>query len=155
MIRKAQIADAEQIHQVVSQFAQKSVMLPRSLNSIYEHIRDFWVAIDEEAGNVAGCAALQVVGWENLAEIRSLSVGENYQKHGFGKLLVDQCMDEAKDLGVKRVFALTFVPDFFYRCGFEQIDKGKLPHKIWSDCIDCPFFPNCKEIAVIKELPSE
>ncbi len=150
MIRKAFLSDAETIQKLVAQFSQKGVMLPRSLNSVYEHIRDFWVI--EENKNVVGCAALHVVGWNGLAEIRSLSVDEKSQKKGMGKNLVERCIDEAKEIGIKRVFALTFVPDFFDKNGFHKIEKETLPHKIWSDCIDCPYFPDCKEIAMIKEL---
>lgn len=147
-LRKATIKDAEVIHKLVSHFAGKGIMLPRSLNSVYESIRDFWVAEDEGAREVLACVALHVIGWEGLAEVRSLSVKEDTQKTGYGKLLVEKCIEEAKELGIKRLFALTFVPDFFLHLGFNEIDKNELPHKIWSDCIDCPFFPDCKEIAV-------
>ena len=152
MIRKAKIADAQKIHHLVSGYAQNGVMLGRSLNSIYESIRDFWVAVDDETNDFIGCVALHVVGWEGLAEVRSLSVNQDLKKKGFGRLLLDACMDEAADLGIEKVFALTFVPDFFYKNHFELIDKDQLPHKIWSDCIDCPFFPDCTEIAVIKKV---
>ncbi len=150
MIRKAIISDAQTIQELVAQFSQKGIMLPRSLNSVYEHIRDFWVI--EEEGKVIGCAALHIVGWNGLAEIRSLSVNKECQKKGLGKLLVDKCLAEAKEIGIEKVFALTFVPDFFSKHGFQNIEKETLPHKIWSDCIDCPYFPDCKEIAVMKSL---
>ncbi len=150
LIRKAAICDAEGIHKLVTAFALKGVMLPRSLNSIYDNIRDFWV-IDED-GVLVGCAALHIVGWEGLAEVRSLSVMKEAQGNGYGRILVERCIEEAKDLGVKKLFALTFVPDFFARLGFALEEKDKLPHKIWSDCIDCPFFPNCTEVAVIIHL---
>ena len=149
-LRKATILDATQIQHLIASFAGKRVMLPRSLNFVYENIRDFWVA--EDQGMVVGCAALHVVGWQDLAEIKSLSVSSDYQKSGLGKKLVDKCIQEAKPLGVKRIFALTFVPDFFKRCDFSVIDREDLPHKIWTDCIDCPFFDNCKEIAVQLDL---
>ncbi len=150
MIRKAIISDAPTIQELVAQFSQKGIMLPRSLNSVYEHIRDFWVI--EEDHKVIGCAALHVVGWNGLAEIRSLSVNKERQKKGMGKQLVDKCIEEALKLGVEKVFALTFVPEFFLKYGFTPIEKETLPHKIWSDCIDCPFFPDCKEVAVMKTL---
>lgn len=147
MIRKAVLSDAQHIHELISMFADKKAMLPRSLNFVYENIRDFFVYVDDQDIPV-GCAALHVVGWEGLAEVKSLSVRSNYQKTGLGRILVESCLEEARLLGVKRVFALTFVPDFFIRCGFHVIDRDTLPHKIWTDCIDCPFFNNCKEIAV-------
>jgi amino-acid N-acetyltransferase len=147
MIRKAILEDADNIHDLISAFADKRVMLPRSLNFVYENIRDFFVYVDESNVPV-GCVALHVVGWEGLAEVKSLSVGASKQKSGIGRMLVEACLNEAGFLGVKRVFALTFVPDFFNKCGFHIIEKDTLPHKIWTDCIDCPFFNNCKEIAV-------
>jgi amino-acid N-acetyltransferase len=150
MIRKAIISDAPTIQELVARFSQKGIMLPRSLNSVYEHIRDFWVI--EEDHKVIGCAALHVVGWNGLAEIRSLSVNKERQKKGMGKQLIDKCIEEALEIGVEKVFALTFVPEFFLKYGFTTIEKETLPHKIWSDCIDCPFFPDCKEVAVMKTL---
>lgn len=152
MIRKAKISDAEHIYKLISTFAKSGVMLARSLNSIYENIRDFWVAVDPEGEKVIGCCALHIIGWEGLAEIRSLTVDSSYQHHGTGRELVMQCIKEAKEMELKKLFALTFVPDFFFKCGFREESKDKLPHKIWSDCIDCPFFPNCTEVAVIMEI---
>lgn len=149
-IRKARIEDAEAIQKLISSFAEDRKMLPRSLNFVFENIRDFWVA--DEDGEVIGCAALSIVGWEGLAEIKSLSVKLGTQKKGVGKNLVDKCISEAKPFGLKRIFALTFVPDFFEKCGFKIINKESLPHKIWTDCIDCPSFNNCTEIAVSLDI---
>jgi amino-acid N-acetyltransferase len=153
MIRKAKIQDAKDIYKLISFFSEKGLMLPRSLNSIYENIRDFWVITDNGLEKIVGSVALHVVGWDNLAEVKSLSIDKDYHKSGLGKQLVEKCIDEAKTLGIKKVFALTFTPDFFSKCGFKQIDKETLPHKIWADCIDCPYFPDCKEIAFLKQLP--
>jgi amino-acid N-acetyltransferase len=150
MLQKAVIADAKPIQDLISSFAQKRIMLPRALNYVYENLRDFWVW--KEEGKILGCCALHVVGWEGLAEVKSLSVHESLQKKGIGKILVDKCISEAKELGLTQVFALTFVPEFFLKCDFHEITKEALPHKIWSDCIDCPFFPNCEEIAVLKKI---
>ncbi len=151
MIRKAVIQDAQSIYKLISVFAEQHLMLHRSLNSIYENIRDFWV-VDNDEGNISGCAALHVIGWNNMAEIKSLSVKSEAHNTGLGKKLVNQCLEEAPSLGIKNVFALTFAPDFFLKCGFKNIEKETLPHKIWADCIDCPYFPDCKEIAVSKEI---
>ncbi len=152
MIRKARISDAESIYKLVASYSQKGVMLSRSLNSIYEHIRDFWVVEDDQSHELIGCAALQIIGWDGLAEVRSLVISSSKQNMGLGKKLIDTCINEANEMNVKRLFALTFVPGFFIKCGFYEISKDKLPHKIWSDCIDCPMFPDCKEIAVIIDL---
>ncbi len=149
MVRKALLSDAKSIHALVSEHAQRGLLLPRSLNSIYEHIRDFWVY--EENGEIVGCASLQIV-WEDLAEIRSLAVKEERRGEGIGGKLVEACLREADQLGVERVFSLTYAREFFERMGFRVIDKGALPHKVWGDCVNCPKFPECDEIAVIIEL---
>lgn len=152
IIRKAKIQDARSIYQLVGSFSEKGLMLPRSLNSIFENIRDFWVITDDEDKEILGCSALHIVGWDNLAEIKSLSIKDSHHKSGLGRKLVDQCLSEAKEVGIEKVFALTFSPDFFYKCDFLYIDKRDLPHKIWADCIDCPYFPDCKEVAVVKAI---
>lgn len=147
MIRKAKISDAEDIYKIIQDWAKKGRLLERSLNYIYENIRDFWVY--EYKGKIVGCCALHIVGWENLAEIKSLAVKKEYQNKGIGKQLVLKCIKEAKELGIKKVFALTFIPSFFIKLKFVPFKREELPHKIWSDCINCVFFPNCHEEAVI------
>lgn len=148
-IRKAKAADAKVIQKLINTFAARDEMLPRALNSIYENIRDFHI-IEEESG-VVGCCALHVT-WGDLAEIRSLAVDETTQGRGYGRLLVERCLDDARELGLPKVFALTYVPDFFEKLGFLRINKSELPHKIWSECINCPKFPDCGEEAVQLEL---
>jgi amino-acid N-acetyltransferase len=148
-IRRAKATDAKNIQKLINTFAAKDEMLPRSLNSIYENIRDFLV-IEENSG-VVGCCALHVT-WGDLAEIRSLAVDETTQGRGYGRLLVERCLDDARELGLPKVFALTYVPDFFEKLGFSRISKSELPHKIWSECINCPKFPDCGEEAVQLEL---
>lgn len=145
-IRKAKITDIKQIHKFVNEFAKKEEMLPRALNELYEGIRDFFVY--EEDGIIKGVCALRIL-WEDLAEIRSLAVREEYQRLGIGKSLIKRCLKDAKDIGIKKVFALTYQPEFFKKLGFIEIDKAKLPHKIWGDCLKCPKFPECDEHAVI------
>jgi len=149
MIRKARIIDAKDIQALINKYAMANLMLPRSLNEIYDNIRDFYVA--ENGSKIVGCAALHV-SWEDLAEVKSLAVDEDQQKKGVGKKLVDKCLKEAKDLGIKRVFALTLVPDFFKKIGFKSISKKKLPQKVWSECINCIKFTECDEIAVAYEF---
>ncbi|MEW6738697.1 MAG: N-acetyltransferase [Nitrospirota bacterium] len=145
-IRKAKITDIKHIHKFVNEFAKKEEMLPRALNDLYEGIRDFFVY--EDQGIIKGVCALHIL-WEDLAEIRSLAVKEEYRRAGIGKNLVKRCLKDAKELGIKRVFALTYQPEFFKNIGFSEIDKAKLPHKIWGDCLKCPKFPECDERAVI------
>lgn len=148
-IRKARIKDIGQIQGLINQFAKQELMLPRSLSGLYESLRDFWVC---QAGKqVVGCCALHTI-WQDLAEIRSLAVKESWQSRGIGRQLINAAVREAREFGCKSIFALTYIPDYFRRLGFRRISKGKLPHKIWAECINCPKFPNCKEEAIIKKL---
>lgn len=148
-VKKASIKDVPFIHSLINKFAKDDEMLPRSLNEIYENIRDFFVCKDNE--NIIGTAALHVL-WENLAEIRSIAVLKEYRNQGIGKKLIERCLKEAGELGVEKVFALTYNPKFFKKFGFKDIDKNTLPQKIWGDCLKCPKFPECEEVAVIKIL---
>ncbi len=149
MIRKAKISDIKQIQNLINAFAKKDLMLPRSLNELYENIRDFWVA--EENKKVIACCALHI-SWDDLAEIKSLAVAKNRRGRGIGKELVLICLNEAIALGAKRVFALSYKPEFFQKLGFRKIKNSELPHKIWAECINCCKFPNCQEVALLKNL---
>ncbi len=149
IVRKAVMGDAKAIHALVNKFAKKDDMLPRSLNDIYENIRDFYICTDDDV-LIAACA-LHIL-WEDLAEVRSIAVTRQYQSHGVGKRLLKQCIKEAKQLGIQKLFALTYHPGYFNKLGFIEIDKNDLPHKIWGDCLKCPKFPDCSEVAVIKDL---
>lgn len=148
-IRKAKIPDIRVIHKLINDFARRGEMLPRSLNELYENLRDFYVA--DNSIDIVGVCALHIL-WEDLAEVRSLVVKKEYQKSGIGSMLVKKCLQETRKLGVKRVFVLTYIPDFFKKLGFKEIDKSKLPQKIWGDCIRCPKFPECDETALIYEI---
>ena len=148
-IRKAKISDLKQVHRLVNDFARKEQMIPRSLNDLYETVRDFFVC--EINSSICGVCALHIM-WEDLAEIRSLAIDKKFQKMGIGKTLVKRCLKEAKSLGLKRVFALTYHPDFFKKMGFTDTDKAALPQKIWGDCLRCARFPECDEHAIIKYL---
>ena len=148
-IRKAKISDLKQVHKLINEYAKKEEMIPRSLSELYEDMRDFIVC--EYNANICGVCALHIM-WEDLAEIRSLAVDRAYRKMGIGRKLVRQCVKEAKRLGLQKVFALTYRPEFFKRLGFVDIDKTSLPQKIWGDCLRCPRFPECDEYAVIIEM---
>lgn len=149
LIRKANIADIKAIHKLINEFAKKGEMIPRSLNDLYENIRDIYVC--EDRGEIKGVCALHIL-WEDLAEIRSLSVRSDAQGSGIGRRLVKACIGEARKLGIKKIFALTYHPDFFRKVGFSDIDKSELPQKIWGECLRCPKFPECDESAVILRL---
>lgn len=150
MLRKATIKDAKKIYSLISLWAKKGVVLSRSLNYIYENIRDYWVYVSR--GRIVGACALHVVGWQDLGEIKSLVVDKTYHHRGIGRDLVEVCLKEAESLKIKKAFALTFIPRFFKKLGFRKISMNKLPHKIWGDCVDCAYFPGCKEQALEKVL---
>ena len=149
MIRKARIGDVKDIQKLLTSFASRGEMLSRSLSELYEALRDFYVF--EEDGKVLGTSALHIV-WEDLAEVRSVAVAEDAGRRGIGSQVVSACLDEARMLGLKRLFCLTYKPDFFAKFGFVIVDKSELPHKVWGDCIKCVKFPDCDEIAMILDL---
>ena len=171
---KAQIHDAQAIHDLINVYAQRGDMLPRTMGEVYENLRDFFVvrgeaetnqAIDEgsaaslntgdagalEHGDFMGCTALHIV-WSDLAEIKSLAVPESVQARGVGSLLVRAAVEEARQVGLERVFALTYRPAFFERLGFVQAEVMTLPRKVWNECYRCPKFPSCNEIALTLDL---
>ncbi|MGD9158210.1 MAG: N-acetyltransferase [Desulfobacteraceae bacterium] len=150
MIRKAVINEVVQIQRILNYYGDRGILLPRSLSELYEHLRDFYVATDDEGSIIAVCAL--GLCWEDLAEIRSLAVVEKYQGNKYGIMLVERCIEEAKTLGLKRIFTLTYVPEYFKKLGFRVVDKSELPHKVWSDCLKCTKFPDCDETALIKEI---
>lgn len=149
MIRKAQIGDVKEIHKLLMTFASRGDMLSRSLSELYESLRDFYIF--EENGQLLGTAALHIV-WDDLAEVRSVAVAEAAGRKGIGSLLVRACIEEARLLGLKRIFCLTYKPDFFGKHGFHLVDKSELPHKVWGDCVKCVKFPDCDENAMILDL---
>ncbi|HDD64870.1 MAG TPA: N-acetyltransferase [Firmicutes bacterium] len=149
LIRKAVLNDASKIREIVNNFASEGKMLPISYNQIYERIRDFWVV--EENKKIIGCGALKIT-WKDLGEIRSLAIIPSKQKKGYATKLIEKMFEEARNLGIKKIFVLTYIPEFFEKFGFKRISKSKLPHKIWLDCVNCPKFPKCDEIALMKFL---
>ncbi len=149
MLRKAVLKDVKAIFDLVDHFAKKEEILPRPITGIYSGVRDFFVF--EREGVIVGACALHVC-WEDLGEIRSLVVAEGSAGKGVGKKLVAACMDEARALGLKKVFALTYKTPYFEKLNFKPVDKEILPHKVWKDCVECIKFPNCDENAVIIEV---
>jgi len=150
MIRKARMSDVKGIHGLITEYARKGDMLPRSLADIYENLRDYFV-FEETDGNLVGSAAIHIM-WEDLAEVRSLAVREGEMRRGIGTQLVESCISEAIVLGIGRVFALTYKPGFFERLGFHIVDKSELPQKIWTDCLKCSKFPDCDEVALVADF---
>ncbi|MCR5175540.1 MAG: N-acetyltransferase [Anaerovibrio sp.] len=149
--RKPNFGDIESIFELVNSYANDGVMLARSRNTLYETIRDMIVAEDEN-GNIVGVGGLHVI-WNELAEIRTMAVSQDHTRQGIGAEIVHRLLDEGRAIGVKRFITLTYKPGFFQTIGFRTITKEQLPHKVWKECIDCPKFPNCDEIAMTLEEP--
>jgi amino-acid N-acetyltransferase len=148
-IQKAGVTDIRAMKALIDSFASRNLMLSRSLSAMYQNVRDYRICVD--GGKIVGCVALHVM-WEDLAEVKSLAVDETYHGKGIGKLLVDDALAEARALRLPRVFCLTYVPDFFGKCGFRRIDKATLPHSVWAECVNCSKFPDCDEIAMALDL---
>ena len=154
MVRPAKMADAETICDLINYYAERGKMLHRSLESVYESLRDFVVCVEPDApagGRVVGCVSV-CVSWKDLGEVRSLAVAADRQGKGIGRKLVEYAVKQARELGLKRVFALTYEPVFFGKLGFRTVEKESLPSKVWSDCIHCPRADNCDEIAMALDL---
>ena len=172
VLRKALMCDVKSLYKLFSEYSKAGEMLPRSMSDIYTHLRDFYIAeieCETETGNenlnkiysekgssgcepeVIGACALAIV-WENLAEIRSLAVKRPYTRKLIGTELIKKCIEEAKFFKITNIFALTYKPQFFQKSGFNVVDKSELPHKIWSDCINCVKFPDCDETAVMLKI---
>ena len=151
-IRAATVKDVRRMAAIINGFAAQGIMLPRSHFQFYQHIQQFVVA--EVGSEVIGCGALSVV-WNDLCEIRSVAVDADWQGVGVGRSIVESLLQRATDLGLPGVFTLTYRPDFFERFGFYRVAHETLPHKIWGDCLNCPKYPDCDEVAMRLELVKE
>jgi amino-acid N-acetyltransferase len=144
------MADIPALLTLINGFAARGIMLPRTEFEMAENLRDFSVV--QTAEGVAGCAALHFYT-PKAAEVRSLAIQPDLQGSGAGKALLASLEAEAQAYGVEDVFAFTYIPEFFGRLGFTTIDRGELPLKAWKDCLRCPKFQCCDEVAVIKRIP--
>jgi len=149
IIRPAAIGDVPTIHHLLEIYAAKGNLLPRTFSELYRHLRDFFVI--ETGGKVVACAALEIFT-EDLGEVRSLVVDETHERRGLGRLLVERITAEARTIGLKRLMALTYVPSFFHKLGFQTVSMDTLPEKVWGVCVKCYKYNNCDETAVLKEL---
>jgi len=148
-VRSAKISDAKAIYSLINEYAEQDKMLFRSMPDIYKNLQGFTVA--ELDGRVVGCCALEVV-WSDLAEIKSLAVDQSFKGKGAGRMLAAAAVEQARQMGVEKVFALTLDTQFFEKLGFEKVNTDKLPMKVWSDCARCPKQHNCDEVALIKRI---
>ncbi len=151
MIRKAKISDVRSMHGILSEYAARGLLLGRSLSDLYAQLRDFIVVDEDSTHEIVGTCSLRIC-WEDIAEIRSLAVREDFRGSDLGRAMVEICIREASDMGLKKLFVLTYVPAFFEKLGFKPVDKSVLPHKVWGDCIKCVKFPDCDEEALILDL---
>jgi amino-acid N-acetyltransferase len=151
-VRKAVMRDIAPILDLINGYAARGLMLPRTEFEMSENIRDFSVVA--AGGRVLGCGALHFYS-PTMGEIRSLAVAEDAKTHGVGRRLVDGLVKEAADYSLHAVFAFTYVVDFFRKTGFRQVERGELPLKAWRDCLRCPKFQSCDEIAVLRVLRPE
>jgi amino-acid N-acetyltransferase len=148
-LRRARTTDVQVIQKLINFYADRDEMLPRSLNELYENVRDYFVV--EGGGEVAGCCALHVT-WGDLAEVKGLAVREDQRGRRLGEQLVKACLEDARGLGVSRLFVLTYIPDYFERFAFRRVEKAELPQKVWSECIRCPKFPDCGEVSMVLDF---
>lgn len=149
VVRKARISDIHPILGLINGYAAKGIMLARTEFEMSENIRDFTVAYS--GGELAGCGALHFYT-PTTAEVRSLAVEPRMKKLGIGRIVVDALEQEARENELHAIFAFTYVPGFFSHMGFMEVDRGSLPLKAWKDCLRCPKFQCCDEIAVLKAL---
>ena len=151
-VRKAKISDANSINTLINFYAEQDRMLFRSMAEIYENLQSFTVA--EFDGEIACCCSLQII-WSDLAEIKSLAIAEKQKGEGVGRAMVKSAIEQASQLGISRVFALTLEEGFFVKLGFHLINKDELPMKVWSDCARCSKQQKCDEIAVVYNIPQK
>jgi len=146
VLRRARVADVPTMARLINGYASQGLMLPKSQFDLYQGIRDFVVVTRGQ--ELVGCGALQVF-WHDLAEIRSLAVKEDWMGQGIGRLMVQRLVADARSLGIPRIFTLTYRRSFFQKLGFRVVPTESLPQKIWSDCLNCPKYPDCDETAMI------
>lgn len=150
VIRSARLGDVAAIVDVAREFGRQEIMIPLSMGDVTERLREFQVA-EREDGKIVGCVAVHVT-WGNLVEVRSLAVLTEEQGRQIGRMLMDAAFADAANLGATEIFTLTYIPEFFRLFGFEVVDRGTLPHKVWLDCVKCPKFPDCGEVAMKRDL---
>ena len=149
ILRKAKVSDVDNMAKLINYYAEKEKMLYRTVPSLYQKIRDYTVI--EKEKSIIGVGGLHIL-WKDLAEICSLAIAPPYIRNGLGKAIVQRLLRESKRLKITQVFTLTYQPKFFEKWGFTRIDKENLPQKVWMECVNCPKFPNCDEIALIKKI---
>lgn len=151
-IRKPKLSEVVQLKALIDNAVNKELVLPRTLEELYENVRDFYIYADENG--LGGCVSLHI-DMEDLAEVRTLIVREDLQRKGIGKMLLNAVLNEARELGIRKVYVLTRCPEFFGKQGFIKTSLEQLPYKIRKDCARCPKYgETCDEIPMILHLNS-
>ena len=148
-VRKAGMSDIAPLLELINGYAAKGIMLPRTEFEMSENIRDFSVLYSGR--DLVGCGALHFYS-PVVGEVRSLAVDPNWTTHGAGRIVVEALIEEARQFSLDAVFAFTYVPGFFRKLEFEEVERGELPLKVWKDCLRCPKFQCCDEIAMVRVL---
>jgi len=149
-IRQAESKDAASLFELIQHYAAEQTMLPRTVEDVRDSLGTFLVA--EERGRLLGCGALKLYD-DEVAEIRSLCVTPEIQRHGVGRALTERLLEEAEQLGLRTVFALTLAPEFFTKCGFRLTARQNFPMKIRRDCLCCERYFGCNEKTLAIDLP--
>ncbi|MFC4778553.1 N-acetyltransferase [Paenibacillus sp. GCM10023252] len=147
--RRATAEDVDVLYDLIKGYAEQGIMLPRS-REMLEHLIDTFV-VAEVGETVVGCGSLCRLG-NDLVEVRSLGISDDYKGLGIGSKLVDSLIEQAREQGVPKIMALTYEVPFFQKNGFQIVDKEIFPEKVWKDCVNCPKQHACDEIAVLKML---
>jgi amino-acid N-acetyltransferase len=151
-VRKARIADVSAMHAMINLYAEKQLMLPKAHLQLYETLRDYSVAVDVgDDSSVLGCGSLHLY-WEDLAEIRAVAVLPGLVHKGVGSQIVEALIEEGKSYGLEQIFVFTYVPAFFSRFGFVQVEHRSMPLKVFNECFHCPKFNTCDELAMVLQL---
>lgn len=138
----------DQLFKLIKYYSDRFEMLPKTMDELYHQMRGFRLLVDDR-NRVMGCAHLDIFT-PTLAEVKSLAVDPEMQGRGYGRILVEDCEREARELGIKKIFALTYRDQFFKHLGYEQVTMDTLPEKVYKECVKCHYYNNCNEIAVVK-----
>jgi amino-acid N-acetyltransferase len=130
VVRRARTADVPAIRRLIDTYADDRILLAKATVTLYEDVQEFWVA-EADDGRVIGCGALHVM-WEDLAEVRTLAVDPAERGRGVGHLILSQLLATARELGVRKVFCLTFEVGFFAAHGFREIDGTPVDHDVFE-----------------------
>jgi amino-acid N-acetyltransferase len=152
MVRKARLSDVNEMSRIINYYADRQLMLPKTMLQLYENLRDYSVVEDaSNSGRLKGCGALHIY-WENLAEIRAIASAPGETRKGVGTQLVNQLINEAREMNIEQVFLFTYEPKFFNRFGFIQVEHSTMPLKVYNECFHCPKFNKCDEVAMVLHL---